>query len=67
MVVYKGDGQMLDDNDILNGLMHIVKNSTGPADGVGFLTTECRNVWGIVNQELKKGLKIIHNFVTSVT
>ncbi|XP_046459973.1 carnitine O-acetyltransferase-like isoform X1 [Daphnia pulex] len=54
MVVYGGDGQMLDDNDILNGLMHIVKNSTGPADGVGFLTTECRNVWGIVNQELKK-------------
>ncbi len=55
MVVYGGDGQILDDNDILSGLMHIVQNSTGPADGVGFLTTECRNVWGIVNQELKKG------------
>jgi hypothetical protein len=61
MVVYGENGQMLDDNDILNGLIYITKNSFGPAAGVGFLTTECRNVWGIAYQELKKGLEIITN------
>lgn len=62
MIVYGENGEVLDDNDILNGLLHITQNSTGPAAGVGFLTTECRNVWGIAHQELKKGLQIIRSY-----
>ena len=58
MEVYGKDGQMVEEADIIDGLLYIVQNSSGPAEGVGFLTTECRNVWGIAHQELTKGNQI---------
>lgn len=64
MDVYGNDGQIVDDADILNGLKYITQNSTSPAAGVGYLTTESRNVWGVAYQEMRKGdCTITHNFL----
>ncbi|XP_057381809.1 carnitine O-acetyltransferase-like [Daphnia carinata] len=54
LVVYKENGQVLDDRDILDGLNCVTDKSNGPSAGVGFLTTESRNVWGIAHEELNK-------------
>lgn len=54
VVVYGENGQILDDRDILNGLTCVTQKYNGPSAGVGFLTTECRNVWGIAHEELNK-------------
>lgn len=56
VVVYGENGQILDEGDVLNGLTHVTQSSSRPSAGVGFLTTECRNVWGIAHEELKKGM-----------
>ncbi|KAI9555588.1 hypothetical protein GHT06_018103 [Daphnia sinensis] len=54
VIVYEENGQMLDERDILNGLMYVTEKSSSPPAGVGFLTTECRNVWGVAHEELNK-------------
>lgn len=61
MDVYGKDGQIVDDSDILDGLKYIVDKSVGPAEDVGFLTTESRNVWGVAYHELKKGSLSLHS------
>lgn len=53
--MYNENGEFKNEAEILEELKKAVENSSGVAAGVGFLTTECRNVWGMAYQELKKG------------
>ena len=60
MQVYTSNGEIADDDDILSCLISIVSNSEPSAESVGIFTTEHRDVWGSVYQDLTKGNYFSH-------
>ena len=55
MQVYTASGEIADDADILSCLIAIVQSSEFSPEPVGFFTTEHRDAWGSLYQELTKG------------
>jgi len=55
MQVYTANGEIADDADIQSCLIAIVERSEPSLVPVGFLTTEHRDSWGSLYQELTKG------------
>lgn len=62
MQVYTASGEIAADADILSCLVAIVQNSEPSSEPVGFFTTEHRDAWGLLYQELTKGIQIFKKF-----
>jgi len=54
MQVYTASGEIADDADILSCLIATVQSSESSPEPVGFFTTEHRDAWGSLYQELTK-------------
>ena len=55
MDVYRANGELIDENQILSNLLEIVRQSPHKTEPVGVLTTENRNVWASAYLKLKRG------------
>jgi len=54
MDVYRANGELIDENQILSNLLEIVRQSPHKTEPVGVLTTENRNVWASAYLKLKR-------------